>query len=266
MVEFWRSELLARVPGVVHGVTRRGGGVSGPPYASLNLGLHVGDREESVRHNRRLALTALGLEPGRAVCAEQVHGADVAVVTQADAGRGAYEYAGAVRGVDALITRAAHTPLLGCFADCLPILIAHRSGDIVALAHAGWKGTLAGIARNVVGRLRALGAPPEDLVVALGPGIRPCCYEVGDDLAERFLAAFGQAVVGRARSGRPSLDLVAANRALLAEAGVPVDRIDLSPECTACRTDRYFSHRAEGGTTGRIGAVIAIVRGRPSVG
>src|SRR5690606_24766078 len=120
-------------------------------------------------------------------------------------------------------------------------------------------GTLAGIAANVVDRfVRAHGGDPRDLVVALGPSIRPCCYEVSAELAERFRLAFGAQAVARARSGKPAVDLVAANVALLEEKGIHPSQIEIAPDCTACRTDLYFSHRAEGPRTGRIGAVIAI--------
>lgn len=258
-MQFWRSTLLSTVPGVVHAVTRRRGGVSQPPFATLNVGLHVGDRKEDVIANRRRVLGALGFPLERVVAGEQVHGAQVADVSEADVGKGAFSYTDAVPGVDALVTASPAVPLLGYFADCLPLLFAHRRGGWIACAHAGWKGTLAGVAAGVVDRfVHEYGGDPGDLVVALGPSIRPCCYEVSVELAERFHRAFGAAALGRARSGKLSVDLVAANVALLQRKGISSGQIDISPECTACRTDLYFSHRVEGPRTGRIGAVIAI--------
>lgn len=257
----WKSVLLSTVPGVVHGVSTRLGGVSAPPFATLNLGLHTKDHPASVLENRRRFLHRLGGTLEASVWAEQVHGAEVAVVGPERAGRGARLYSDAILGVDALVTTAPGLFLAANFADCVPVMIAARDGSAVAVAHAGWRGTLAGVGPKCVEALRTVGVASDKLVVAIGPSIRPCCYEVSDELFERFCDTIGPESGARARSGAPALDLAAANRRLLIEAGVPAAAIEISPLCTACRTDLFFSHRAENGVTGRIAAAVGRVGG-----
>lgn len=254
----WKSDLLTGVKGVVHGVSLRLGGVSRYPYATLNLGLHTGDRMEDVIENRRRFLERLGASLDASVSAEQVHGAGVAHVDSRSAGRGARSYADSVPGADALVTTESGLILLAYFADCLPILMAARDGSAVAVAHAGWRGTIAGVAPESVAALQRLGVPPENLVVALGPCIQPCCYEVGEELYDRFLRDIGPEAVDRTRSGRPALALAKANWRLLVARGVAPGAIEMSSFCTACRTDLFFSHRAEKGATGRIAAAIGL--------
>lgn len=258
--QFWFSRLLGSVPGVVHGITLRTGGVSKAPYTSLNMGLHVGDRPEHVIENRIRALRALGLSLDDAVCGEQVHGSKVQEVTQLQAGAGSRRFDDAVPGVDALVTTTPGIPLLSLFADCIPILVADRNGRCVAVAHAGWRGTYDGISRNVIQHVIRKRIDPDDLFVAIGPGIRRCCYEVSPDLAARFRERFGLTAVHKEQNGRVTLDLVEANVRLLTSAGIRPQHIEVASDCTACRTDRYFSHRAERGLTGRIAAVVALVR------
>lgn len=254
----WHSPVLALVPGIAHGVSTRLGGVSRPPFASLNLGLHTADRPGDVQENRRRWFAGLGVALEAAVFGEQVHGAAVARVDRSSRGRGALRHEDAVRGVDALVTTEPGVVLAALFADCLPILLAARDGSAVAVAHAGWRGTAARVAERVVEALLDCGASANGLRVALGPCIKPCCYEVSDELYERFGSDFGSEATGRTRAGRPALDLAGANRLLLTRLGVEPAAIDVSPLCTACRTDLFFSHRAEMGITGRIAATIAI--------
>lgn len=260
-LRFWHSAPLGAVPGVVHGVSTRLGGVSKPPFATLNMGLATGDRPSDVVENRRRWLASLGFELDAAVYPEQVHANRVAVVERAHRGMGAYRLEDAVPGVDALVTREPGVVLAASFADCLPILFADAEGRAVGVAHAGWRGTLGAIAVETVKAFEACGIPPGSLRAALGPCIKPCCYEVGDDLFALFREQLGPDALGRTRAGRPALDLAGANRMLLVSAGVDPRAIDVSPWCTACRTDLFFSHRAERGRTGRIAAAIGIVEG-----
>lgn len=257
---FWRSSLLQGLNFVVHGVSTREGGVSKSPFASLNVGLHVGDLREDVLCNRAIVLKYFGFFPTETVCCEQVHGTAVREVSRADAGRGAFNHEETIQGVDALITSTSNLALMGYFADCTPIFFADAEGKWVGLAHAGWRGTLHGIARNVVKELEERGVSSERLYVALGPRIGPCCYEVGDDLALAFREKFGSQVVHRSGRDRPTVDMAAANVHLLKELGVRKECIDIADECTACHTKRYFSHRAEGPITGRMAAIIALSR------
>ena len=211
------------------------GGVSEGPYASLNLGLLSGDERPRVEENRRLLLEAAGGSPERASWPRQVHGAGVVRAK----GRGAE--------ADAIWTAERGRPLVVVTADCLPIALARLDGrPAVALVHVGWRGLVAGV---VAAARSALGG--RLVAAAVGPGIGACCYEVREDVAGPVRAAFGLGLVRRSR-----LDLPAAVERALRAAGVArVDRLDT---CTACDPERFFSHRRDGGVTGRQGAVARI--------
>ena len=220
--------------------TTRVGGVSEGPYASLNLGRKSGDDVAHVDENRRRACAAIGANLEMLALNYQVH--SDRVVRAAAGMRGEH--------ADGLWTDEPGLPILAMSADCLPIALARidSSTPAVAVLHAGWKGLLAGI---VAAGSEALG--DGKLAAAIGPGIGPCCYEVGEEVAVPFRARFGDDVV-RARR----LDLwTSAERALRA-AGV--ERVDRFDRCTACEPETFFSHRRDAGRTGRQG-VIAYVAG-----
>jgi purine-nucleoside/S-methyl-5'-thioadenosine phosphorylase / adenosine deaminase len=212
--------------------SNRTGGVSDGAYASLNLGLLSGDDRELVQENRSRLYDAAGAHPERISWPRQVHGA--AVVRAGSRGEEA----------DAIWTDEAREPVMVVTADCVPVALARIGGRPgVALAHVGWRGLLAGV---VAAAVDALGG--RVVAAAIGPGIGPCCYEVGKDVADPVRAAFGVAVV---RDGH--LDLPEAVERALIDAGcVRVDRLG---ECTSCHSDRYFSHRRDHGLTGRQGAI-----------
>ena len=220
-------------PYVVAFSTRRGG-VSEGPYASLNLGFATEDEGERVAENRRRLCAAVGADPARVTTNHQVH---AATVNRARAGRHGE------RG-DGLWTDEPAVPMLKVTADCLPIALARVDGERPALGllHAGRLGLLEGVveagAAAVGGRLAA----------AIGPGIGPCCYEVGDEIRAAFATRFGRDVV----RGR-KLDIAESAERALREAGVAtVERVDL---CTSCHGDLFFSHRRDRGVTGRQGAI-----------
>jgi YfiH family protein len=213
----------------------REGGVSEGPYASLNLGRATADEPERVNENRRRLCAEVGADPDALAMNYQHHSADV---LRARAG------SRDERG-DGIWTDERGLPVLALAADCLPIALARANGSEPALAllHAGWRGLLEGI---VPAGVSALGG--RTVAAAVGPAIGPCCYEVGEDVADRFRRAFG---LGLYRDGR--LDLwTAAERALRAAGCVRVDRVDL---CTACSPARFFSHRRDEGITGRQGVI-----------
>jgi hypothetical protein len=214
--------------------------VSEGPYASLNLGRKSGDEVERVDENRRLACEAIGADVAKLALNFQVHSALVRRAVPATRGEEA----------DGLWTEEPGLPILAMSADCLPIALARTDGSrpAVAVLHAGWRGLLEGI---VASGVEALGG--EGLTAAIGPGIGPCCYEVGEEVAAPYRERFGDDVV---RDGR--LDLwTSAERALRAAGVAQVERFD---RCTACEPDTFFSHRRDHGRTGRQG-VIAYVTG-----
>ena len=211
----------------------RHGGVSEGAYASLNLGLLTDDRRENVEENRRRLCAAVGADPERLALNRQVH---AATVHRAAAGSRGNEG-------DGLWTDEPGVPMLKFTADCLPVALARRNGrPALALLHAGRLGLLEGI---IEAGVAALGESP--LVAAVGPGIGPCCYEVGAEIADMYRARFGaQAVRGR------NLDLWTVAEQILRGAGVDsVERVDV---CTAC-SDDFFSYRRDRGVTGRQGVI-----------
>jgi YfiH family protein len=211
----------------------RQGGVSEGAFESLNLGLLTHDHAAHVAENRRRLCAALGADHERLALNKQVH---AATVNRAEAGR-------REREGDGLWTDEPGLPMLKLTADCLPIALARVKGrPALALLHAGRRGLLEGILEAGVS---ALGG---ELAAVIGPGIGPCCYEVGDDIAADYRARFGeQALQGR------NLDLWAVGERVLQDAGVEsVERVDL---CTVCNPERFFSHRRDGAVTGRQGVI-----------
>lgn len=238
--------------GLRHAIFTRRGGVSLPPWDTLNVGRAVGDSPTAVEENHRRICEGLGFRREDITTAYQVGGAHVAVV---DAGhRGTVS-----RATDALVTATPGVPLMLRFADCLPILLYDPVQRALGLAHAGWRGTLARVAQQVVDRMAAaFESRPEDLVAGIGPGIGACCYQVGDEVASAVLATFpgGNGLLTRQPDGSHHLDLWAANAWQLREMGV--SSLEVAGLCTACRTDEFFSHRRQGGRTGRF-AVVAML-------
>jgi YfiH family protein len=209
-------------------VTTRRGGVSAGPYASLNLSLNVGDDPAHVLENRRRVLAALGAGLEDAVFAQQVHGAAAEVVGLADRGRGTREAADAIPGADALVTADPGPVLAVLAADCVPVVLYDPVAHVLACAHAGWRGTVAGAAASAVRAMVSLGSQPADLVVGLGPAIAPGRYQVGAEVAEAAAKAFGErasAVLHPAGPEQWRFDLWTANRMVLQAAGVPGGQI-----------------------------------------
>lgn len=242
----------ALIPGTVHGMFTRLGGHSRPPWASLNTGGSVGDDPAAVEANHRLTCQALGLDVEDLVSCVQVHGAEVGVVDERDRGT-------ARPGTDALITAAPGLWLMLRFADCTPVLLHDPVRRVVGLAHGGWRGIAAGVARKTVAAMRdAYGCRPADLIAGVGPAIGPCCYEVGEDVAEAIGQAFPAApsLLSPRANGRWHLDLWSAARLQLARAGVR--QVHVSGVCTACHTKEWYSHRAERGRTGRHAVLIGL--------
>ena len=246
---------------VIHAISTRFGGVSKAPYDSMNLALHVGDDAADVIENRRRFLGMLGLHFDRLTTPEQVHGDHIVRVGEAEAGRGRLSYVDAIPETDALMTDVPGVPLMLCFADCTPILLFDPEHRAAAITHGGWKGTVRSIAAKTVRTMAdAFGTRPEDCIAAIGPAIGPCCYEIGDEVAEEFRKAFPRFAdeIIEENNGKIRLDLWNANRLQLEDAGILPARIDVAGACTSCHARTFFSYRAEGPATGRIAAVMAV--------
>lgn len=243
-----RSPLLEGVEGITHGFSTRYGGVSEGPRRSLNLGRGVGDPASVVRENRQRVLQAIGCPGHQWVSLRQVHGKSVVEVTR--------QASKNIEG-DGLWTQDPQAAVAVTVADCVPILIAHRSGRAVAAVHAGWRGTEARVVVEVVKRLSAAGFQPNDLVAALGPAIGPQNFEIGAEVVESLREAYPLAdILQRGEKGKGVANLWELNTIALEEAGLMPSRIDVVAHCTVGSTD-YFSYRRDKGDTGRQCGIIA---------
>jgi len=249
------------VQSVTAAVSTRTGGVSCPPYQTLNLAYHVGDAPDAVTENRRRFCDALGVNLDSLVIAQQIHGDTIAVVDGSQAGRGAHSHEDAIPDTDGMITTSRSVALGVLTADCVPVMIFDPIAGAVGVAHAGWRGALSRIAAKAVLRMRdAFGTKPADCMIALGPFIGSCCYEVGEDVIAQFRHEFGpEPCVGENR-----LDLRRAVEIQLIDAGIEKHNISFvetghTTSCTACNLDLLYSHRAENGCTGRMMSVIKLI-------
>ena len=233
----WRT--VGDLPGARLAFTTRRGGGSAPPYDSLNLGRSTDDDPGAVAGNRARVLAALGLPATALATAGQVHGPRVVEAVAP----------GHHAECDALVTTRPGLALAVTTADCMSLLYA--APGAVAAAHAGWRGTAAGMPGAALAAVcAAAGCGPGDVSVHIGPCIRGCCYEVGDEVARRFPSSALRPVDGRQR-----LDLPTVAREALRAAGVPDPAIHDTGACTMCEPAWYFSHRRDAGRTGRLWGV-----------
>ena len=226
---------------VTAGVSLRCGGASRSPYASLNLAEHVGDDPDTVAANRALFFERTGLADLH-YC-RQIHSTEVIDVHEAVPAMPESR-----PEADALVSARCGVTLGIFTADCVPVFILDVATPAIGIVHAGWRGTFAGIAVNAFTRMKTLfGTLAANCQIHLGPSIQKCCYTVSTELLDQFTERFGSTV----RNGT-NLSLQAANINPLIEIGLPPTSISVSPFCTACRTDLFYSHRAENGRTGRM--------------
>lgn len=290
-LQILESPALARLGWLIHGFSTRPGGGSELPAPVrtpkskservLNLGFTDWDTRSRVTENRAKFFRAIGADKMQVVALRQIHSDIVHRAHAASIGHATEALQG-----DALLTRDPGVLLVVQTADCVPILFADAKNRAIAAIHSGWRGTLARIAVKTLGRMKMeFGTEPEDVIAAIGPAIGRCCYEVGSEVARDFDAQFRDArawfdgpfdALASGESDpnwlpwltmkppghappplRVHLDLIAANHALLTDAGVPSSQISVAGLCTACRPDLLFSYRREK-TTGRLIAAIGI--------
>jgi polyphenol oxidase len=251
-----KSDLLLG-EGFVHGFSLRTGGVSRPPFDSLNLARSVGDAPEDVAENHRRFGRAVGFDPDRLFEVSQVHGGEVFV-----AGGWTSPQEARLEQADALVAGGEGMAVGVRVADCVPVLMADRRSGAVAAVHAGWRGCVAGVVGQALRELaEEVDASPQDVLVAIGPHIRVGAFEVGDEVAAHLSAAAPQAdVVSHVAGGKPRVDLAGVVRAQLRIAGVPEAQVEDVGGCTHDEPERFFSYRRDGRRSGRHLAVI-VARG-----
>lgn len=239
--------------GVKHAVFTRKGGISPEPWKGLNVGGTVGDDPVRVAENRKRAFQALDRSINSLYDVWQVHSADVICTDQPRPDHVPHLKA------DAILTDRPDVSLFMRFADCVPILLVDPVRQVAGLVHAGWQGTVKGVARATVQAMQdRYGCRIENILAGIGPSIGAHHYEVGSEVIEQVQRVFGAEAVDLLPSpnGAVQFDLWAANRLILEQSGIR--NIEIAGCCTACDLDNWFSHRAEAGRTGRFGALIAL--------
>lgn len=241
-----RPALFAQFPRLAAAQSTRHGGVSEAPFASLNLGLSVGDERGRVLENRRRFFNGLGVELHQVATSHQVHGTEILYA----------DTPGHREGYDALVTDVPGVFVTVSVADCAPVLVFDARTNAVAAIHAGWRGTAAGIVAKTLADMQArFGTRGQDCFAYVGTCIAECSFEVGADVADHFTTAFKRF---DAEKQKFFVDLKAANAAQLRAFGVPEAQTEMSPFCTVRHNADYFSHRLERGQTGRMMATIGI--------
>lgn len=253
-LEYLTSDVLE---GCAHCFSTRYGGVSEGQLASLNLGIHRGDKPENVWENYRRLGAAVGFTPEQTVFTRQVHSDIVERVGRAQCGRGLLFPA--QQGCDGLITDEIGVALTVFSADCTPILLYDPVVGVIGAVHSGWRGTAAGIVAAAVRKMHeCFGCVPANIRAAIGPCIGSCCFETDRDVPDAMLAALGKdaeaAIVPRGE--KYYVNLKALNALWLRREGV--ERIDCCEDCTACQPERFWSHRRVGDRRGSLASVIVL--------
>lgn len=259
---------ISLFPEITAGFSTRIGGVSQAPYSTLNLGLHVNDNHGDVVRNRERLAEAIGQSFTSFTYAEQVHGKDIAIVSLDEQGRGRDSREEALQAKDGFITKEKDIVLCAQFADCVPLFFYDPIQRVVALAHAGWKGTVLNISMATISLMtHTFGSRPSDIRAVIGPSIGVCCYEVDQTVASRVRLVFEEtqlstedqeAIIKGKGNEKYMLNLQLLNQKLIEQAGILSSHIEVTQLCTSCRTDLFFSHRKEGGSTGRMIAWIGL--------
>lgn len=243
---------------LTHFMSTRHGGISTGECSTLNLGFNRNDDKANVRENFRLICSSTGIDTHSLVLAKQVHGTKVIMVDESDRGRG-FEKENSIDKTDGLITVAPGVTLVTFHADCVPVFMFEPVIKAAALLHSGWRGTLANIVSSAAAEMRKItGFDAGRLVAVIGPSIGKCCFEVDEDVynlfRERSFGEYCTTVPG----GKWKIDLKGIIKKELVSEGVDEQNIYDSGLCTKCRSDLFFSHRADKGRTGSMAAFMQI--------
>ena len=246
---------------LVVGFTSKNGGASKEHFTSLNLGLHVEDKKESVLENREHLAKVLSFPLDHWVGAQQTHETNIVKVTKRDQGKGASKYEDAFKHTDGFFTFESGTLLTLCYADCVPLYFFHPGSKAIGIAHAGWKGTVHGIAERMVQCFQSEGIDASEILVAIGPSICENCYIVNEPvikLVKNILEDVDIKPYNLISDDQYTLDLKECNKQILLKSGVSSDHILTTNLCTSCQKDHFFSHRRDHGKTGRMMSFIGL--------
>lgn len=249
-----------------HGCSTRLGGVSTGIHGTMNLGFQNGDRSEAVYENYNRICSAIGVEPESVVHAKQTHKDKIRIVTSEDKGKG-FNRERDYDDIDALITNESGLTLTILTADCVPVFLVDPIKRVIGLVHSGWRGTVQRIAAKTVRCMQeTYDSKTSDMIAVIGPCICWNCYEVGEDVAEKFRSEFGDKVFqkishsedSRYAGGKPHIDLTEAIVQSLLETGLKKTSIIQSELCTSCNSELLFSHRVTQGKRGTLASFLAL--------
>ena len=252
---------LSDIDFIRHAFSTKHGGVSKGEWTSMNFAFSRGDNPENVIENYKIFSDAVGFDYNSLVTSSQDHHTYVRPVTKNECGIGIWKEKD-MMSVDALITNEPNVTLVTHYADCTPLFFVDTVGKAIGLAHAGWRGTVGRIGEEVIKKMTSLyGTHPKDVVVAIGPAISKCCYEVDKDCAENFYNLKdldNSKFIFPKNDGKYMIDLLETNRQIVMRAGVKEENIVLSDLCTKCNSDLLWSHRATNGHRGTMCAFMCI--------
>ncbi len=260
-VEFYTFDIFEKTGLVEHMFSTKIGGVSEGCFESLDLSYTRGDDAERVTENFTRAAAAIGSDIKNITIARQTHETNIRLMDENDRGRGVTKER-YPESYDAIMTDKKGVMLVTLHADCVPVYFVDTNKKAVALAHAGWRGTVEKIAEKTVLKMMAeFGSCPEDILVGIGPSISKCCFEVSEDVRDEFMSklAFSEKYIKNGeKEGKYYIDLKAINKEILTGVGIPEENIEVSNECTKCLEDKFFSHRRQGEKRGSMAAFLGL--------
>lgn len=250
---YFECKKLSENYSVIHAFCSRKGGLSSPPFDSLNLSYRVGDRDKVVSENYKIVGKNFGINHEHFITVNQPHGDGILVIdSQPESIKNLSDEAKKLKK-DALITDKPFVPIGILTADCASIIFFDKKRKVIAIAHAGWRGTILRIGQKVFAEMKRLyGTIEENCLVSISPSIKKCCYEVGEEVLENLKINFPEwtdFVVKKGNKWNFSIDEL--NIFQMIEIGIPLRNISKSNLCTSCNRDLFFSYRAESGITGR---------------
>lgn len=275
VIPYFSYEVLDKLPFISHLFTTRLGGVSKEHLSSLNLSYTRGDDDENVTENFRRVAKEMHITIDDIVLSHQTHTNNVRVITEADKGKGItkpLDYS----DVDGMITNVKGICLSTFYADCVPLYFVDPVNKAIGLSHSGWKGTVTRIGKETIEAMaKEYGSNPRDILVAIGPSICMDCYEISEDVAERFIEEFGlhnsildyanlnkneykKVILAEKPAGKYQLNLWEANIRVFLDAGILPEHISLTNVCTCCNSELLFSHRKTNGQRGNLGAFLML--------
>ncbi len=251
---------LESIDCVRHLFSTRLGGVSEGHLGTMNLSFSRGDREENVRENFYRIARILECEPGDFVFSHQTHTTNVRIVEKEDRGKGIVKPVD-YSDVDSLVTRQEGLVLSTFYADCVPLFFVDPIARVIGLGHSGWRGTVGRIGIKTIEKMEELGADRRYIHAAIGPSICGNCYEIGEEVAERFqkeFTGFCEQILKKKENNKYLLDLWKCNELILKEAGIREENLEITGLCTCCNPRLLFSHRASNGRRGNLGAFLML--------